>query len=248
MSGSIFPRLYEAQYASFVEDLPLWLSLAANQKGPILELGCGPGRVVSALHQAGFDVDGLDQDPEMLRRAEARLPAALRKQVRLLQGDLRRLSLDRLYALILVPCNTFAHLDEASAEEALAGIRRHLLAGGLFAAEMPTPGELLGKPTDTSEPVDMFIEPETGNPVQVYAEQEVGPSLGMIRVKWHYDELHPDGTVRRTDVPLLYTLWTPERLGEALKRAGFSSFEIFGDYDCSPFALESPRLLVVAAA
>src|SRR4030066_68805 len=103
-----------------------------------------------------------------------------------------------------------------------SGLRRRLLAGGLVAAEMPTPGELLGKPTDSSEPVDMFIEPETGNPVQVYAEQEAGPSLGMIRVQWHYDELHPDGTVRRTDVPMLYTLWTPERLGEALKRAGFS--------------------------
>ncbi len=247
MSASIIPRFYEAQYASFSEDLPFWLSLAAGCRGPILELGCGPGRVLAVLAQAGFEIDGVDQEPEMLRRAERRLPAEVRGRVRLIEGDLRRLPLDRRYARILIPCNTFAELDEGSAEAALADFHRHLVPGGLLAAEMPTPAEILGEAVDSSEPMDEFLEPESGNPVQVYAEHQADPDGKLARVVWHYDELHPDGTVIRNDASTTFHLWTPERLSEATRGAGFASLEIFGDYDRRPFSLESPRLLFVTS-
>jgi SAM-dependent methyltransferase len=247
MSSSIIPRFYEAQYASFSEDLPFWLSVVAGCRGPILELGCGPGRVLAVLAQAGLEIDGLDHEPEMLRRAERRLHGEVRGRVRLIEGDLSRLSLDRRYARILIPCNTFAEMDEAAAEAALADIQRHLLPDGRFAAELPTPSEILGEPADPSEPLDEFLEPESGYPIQVYAEQKRDPERGLAQVVWHYDELHPDGTVIRSDASTSFHLWTPERLGDATGRAGFASLEIFGGYDRRPFTLESPRLLLVAS-
>jgi SAM-dependent methyltransferase len=247
MSASIIPRFYEAQYASFSEDLPFWLSMAAGCGGPILELGCGPGRVLAVLAQAGFEIDGLDHEPEMLRRAERRLPAKVRGRVRLIEGDLRRLPMDRRYARILIPCNTFAELEVGSAEAALADIRRHLLPDGLLAAELPTPREILGEDLDSSEPLDEFVEPETGHPVQVYAECQGDPEGTLARAVWHYDELYPDGTVIRSDATTSFHLWSPERLSEATRRAGFASLEILGDYDCRPFSLESPRLLFIAS-
>jgi SAM-dependent methyltransferase len=248
MSPSIIPRFYEAQYASFSEDLPWWLSVVAGCRGPILELGCGAGRVLAVLAQAGFEIDGLDHEPEMLRRAQRRLHGEVRSRVRLVEGDLSRLLLDRRYARILIPCNTFAEMDEASAEAALADIQRHLLPDGRLAAELPTPSEILGETVDPSEPLDEFIEPETGHPVQVYAEHHQDPDGKLVQVVWHYDELHPDGTVIRSDASTSFHLWTLERLVEATARAGFASLEVFGNYDRSPFTLESPRLLFVASA
>jgi len=247
MSSSIIPRFYEAQYASFSEDLPFWLSVVEGCRGPILELGCGPGRVTAVLALAGFEIDGLDHEPEMLRRAERRLPGEVRSRVRLIEGDLSRLSLDRRYARILIPCNTFAEFDETSAEAALADIPRHLLPDGRLATELPTPSEIRGETVDPSEPLDEFIEPESGHPVQVYAEHQWDPDGGLARVVWHYDELHPDGTVIRSDASTSFHLWTPERLVDATSRAGFASLEIFGDYDRRPFTLQSPRLLLVAS-
>jgi SAM-dependent methyltransferase len=248
MSGVDFPRLFEAHYASYEEDLPFWLSLAASRPGPILELGCGPGRVLASLAQAGHEIDGLDLSPQMLARAERRIAAHPRNRVRVIQGDLYRLALERRYGLILVPCNTFAYLDETSAQEALVRIRRHLLPGGLFAAELPSAQEALSVSLDSDEPIEAFLEPETGNPVQVYASQEEEPEQSRVRVVWRYDELHPDGTVTRTEVRTTVQLWSPQRLGEAARAAGFSSFETFGDYDRSPFTLASPRLLLLAHA
>ena len=246
--GADFPRLLQAQYASFQEDLPFWLTLAASGPGPILELGCGPGRVLSVLAQAGFEVDGLDYDPEMLRRAASRLPTSQRGPVSLIQGDLGRFSLGRKYGLILLPCNTFAILDESAAEESLACIRRHLLPGGVFAAELPSPHEALEFHVDPAEPIDAFVEPETGNPIQVYADQRAEAGQNLVQVAWRYDELRPDGTVIRTQVPMLYYLWSPEGLGEAARRSGFSSHEAFGDYDRRPFSPDSRRLLFTACA
>jgi SAM-dependent methyltransferase len=246
--GADFPRLLQAQYAFFDEDLPFWLSLAASSPGPILELGCGPGRVLSALLQAGFTADGLDHDPEMLRRAADSIPRQLHRRMRLIQGDLRRPSLDRDYGLILVPCNTFATLDESAASASLTYLRAHLLPGGLFAAEMPSPHDELAPHPDPSVPIDTFIEPETGHAVQVYADQrsEIGEEL--TRVTWRYDELRPDGTVVRREYPALIHLRTPEKLGEIAKRAGFDSSESFGDYDRHSYSVDSPRLLFVARA
>jgi len=40
--------------------------------GPVLEIGCGSGRLLAPLARAGYEVTGVDQSPEMLARAEAR--------------------------------------------------------------------------------------------------------------------------------------------------------------------------------
>jgi SAM-dependent methyltransferase len=248
VATSDFPRLFEAQYASFTQDLPFWLSLAQSQGSPILELGCGPGRVLTALADSGFEVDGLDRDPEMLRRAGRRLSEGAKGRIHLIEGDLREFRLDRSYSLVLLPCNTFAHLERAAAENALACIRRHLAPGGACAAELPSRHDAFGSAVDPHEPIDTFLEPERGNGVQVYAEQRAEREDGIVRVVWRYDELHADGHVTRTEVDLAYHIWDPSSLGDAAHRVGFASLVSYGDYDRSPYGPDSPRLLVVAYA
>ncbi len=44
-------------------DLPYWEALAAGATAPVLDLGCGIGRVGHHLGRAGFEVVGLDFDP-----------------------------------------------------------------------------------------------------------------------------------------------------------------------------------------
>jgi SAM-dependent methyltransferase len=246
VATSDFPRLFEAQYASFTQDLPFWLSLAGSQGGPILELGCGPGRVLVALARKGFAVDGLDRDPEMLRRAERCLSEEPKGRIHLIEGDLREFSLDQRYRLVLLPCNTFAHLERSAAEGALACIRRHLLPGGAFAAELPSRYDAFGATVDPDEPLDTFLEPEHATAVQVYAEQQSEPERGLVRVAWRYDELRADGRVDRTEIDLAYHIWDPSSLQAAVQRAGFPTLVSYGDYDRSPYRPDSPRLLVVA--
>ena len=49
-------------------DVPFWRRAALKAKGPVLELGCGTGRVTKPLARAGVDIVGIDRSAPMLDR------------------------------------------------------------------------------------------------------------------------------------------------------------------------------------
>ncbi len=60
------PELYDLEHAGFDDDIELYLRLAEVVGDPILELGCGTGRVLAPLAKAGFRVTGIDVSRPML--------------------------------------------------------------------------------------------------------------------------------------------------------------------------------------
>ena len=70
--GSLTPVWHDVECAAYTADLDLWRSLAADAGGPILDLGCGTGRVALDLAERGFDVTGVDSDPELVEALRAR--------------------------------------------------------------------------------------------------------------------------------------------------------------------------------
>jgi trans-aconitate methyltransferase len=241
-----FPRLYESQYESYVADLPLWLRLVDSHPGPVLELGCGPGRVLVALSKAALEVHGLDHDGVMLSRAREHLAREGARSVSLHQADMGRFRLPQKFSLILAPCNTIATLDERALGGMLHRVRLHLKPGGCFAAEMPNPTE--SNAPDPHEPLAVFVNRESGNPVQVYASQRMEDSPPRAEVTWSYDELQPDGHVVRLQVETCYHLRHPDGLAAVLRESGFATWQFHGDYDRTPFVPDSPRMIVVAEA
>ena len=70
---ALFAKFYDTYVGNYSRDLPLYLALASNVKSPILEIGCGSGRVLVPLLQAGHLVTGVDISEEMLQLAEEKL-------------------------------------------------------------------------------------------------------------------------------------------------------------------------------
>ena len=137
-------RYYDLSHDRLTEDIPYLLQQAAETGGPVLEIGCGSGRLLLPLARAGYDVTGVDVSPEMLARAEARLaaePADVRRRVRLLAGDARTLQLpgNETFGLIFFGYNTFMHLDEAAAGAALKRLRPMLRPGGRLLIDVAGP-------------------------------------------------------------------------------------------------------------
>src|SRR5581483_3830706 len=66
---------HDVECGSYVEDLPLWRSLAASYGDPVLDVGAGTGRVTLDLAQAGYRVTALDRDPDLIAALERRLGA-----------------------------------------------------------------------------------------------------------------------------------------------------------------------------
>lgn len=245
LDDEMLARLFSVQYASLHEDLPLWLALAAESGSPILEIGCGAGRVLRPLAEAGHSVTGLDRSPAMLRLAGTAVAGRLAERTSLVEADVRRFNLDRLFRLILSPCNTLSALDDAELAAALERIHAHLYPGGRLAFEVPGPGEeLVG--ADWDEPLAAFIDTESGNPVQVFASQQAEPGAGRVKVNWRYDVLKPDGAVQSWELSVPFHLRPPEAYARMLEQAGLQAIALHGDYDRRPLRPGDTCLIVVA--
>jgi|Deesub1362A_J573_1020465.scaffolds.fasta_scaffold02819_4 SAM-dependent methyltransferase len=241
-----FAQLYAAYAELDEEDLGLWLRLARQQGDPILELGCGSGRILAHLGRAGFQPLGLDKNKTLLRLARDRLRQAGLRPL-LLQGDMRRFHLRLSFSLIFIACNTLANLDDAGASQTLQRIRQHLEPLGMAAFDLPNEplAEAL-EPWQDTEPLMAFRHPKSGNPVQVYARQFPAHAPGAVSVRWAFDELLPDGRVRRNEHALIYYLRAPAVYRQLLWQAGFGPVEIYGDYQLNPHTPASPRTIILA--
>jgi SAM-dependent methyltransferase len=115
-------------------DVAFYVDEAKATRGPVLELGCGTGRVLLPTARAGCTITGVDASSAMLARCRAALaaePAAVQGRVTLHQHDIRDFDLRATYALITAPFRVFQHLTTIDDQlRALATIRRHLKPGG----------------------------------------------------------------------------------------------------------------------
>jgi SAM-dependent methyltransferase len=242
---AVNPILYHAHHNRHLEDLPFWQRLAARQGGAILELGCGTGRVLIPLAEAGYRLVGLDHEAGMLAELQARLPAANAGHVALVQADIRSLPLAAHFLLIIFPCNTLSTLPREAVPSFFQRVADLLAPGGIFAASLPNP-DILAVLDEHGAPAveEIFPHPETGYPLQVSSAWErVG---AQVIFEWIYDHLLPDGEVVRERISTRHEVMDLSAYQAALEACGLSLLEVYGDIDGSPHSPESPYLILVA--
>ena len=111
-------------------DKLLFRDLIAEYGQPVLDIGCGTGRLLVDFLAEGIDIDGMDNSPEMLQicRDKATL-IGLTANVYL--QTMETLDLPRQYRTVLVPSSSFQLiLDKTDAQEALRRFVNHLEPGG----------------------------------------------------------------------------------------------------------------------
>jgi SAM-dependent methyltransferase len=131
---------HDVECGSYEADLALWEELADEADGPILELGCGTGRVALHLARRGHAVVGLDVELELVAALGDRATGLALTAV---LGDARGFELDTDIALALAPMQLVQLLpDRGDRLECLGCIAAHLLPGGRIALaiveELPT--------------------------------------------------------------------------------------------------------------
>jgi SAM-dependent methyltransferase len=130
---------HDVECGGYAADLPVWERLAGAADGPVLELGCGTGRVALRLAARNNEVWAVDADASLLEALQARA-AAQGLGVRAICADIRALDLDREFALILAPTQLLQMLGSAAARHAaLERAAGHLASGGRLAAAIVEP-------------------------------------------------------------------------------------------------------------
>lgn len=233
-------------------DLPMIFEIARQTRGPVLELGVGPGRVAIPLARRGFRVTGVDNSAAMLDEARARLAQTSRtvaRRVTLLESDLRRLNLPAGFRLALLPFNTLCHFESLDEQDrVLAGASRALVPGGhlwisvfhldparplgvVRAEPSPLPGESPGLP---------------GSRTEAFFQQTYERSQQITEARYWLDTVGTDGLLRRDSLTLRLRWFHRFELERLVRAHGFQVRRVFGDFDGSDFADTSPQLIVLA--
>src|SRR5882757_2033093 len=117
-----------------VQDVSFYREAAREFGDPVLELGCGTGRITMALAEAGKRITGLDLSERMLERAvkkRASLRVEARERLHLMQGDMARFDLGEKFRLIIIPFRPLQHLLEVKQQtDCLECVSKHLAPGG----------------------------------------------------------------------------------------------------------------------
>jgi len=115
------PRRRIARY--FMDYLP--------KDEPILEAGCGLGAWVIYLGDQGFDIAGIDNDPQVIGRLKERRPS-----LKVTAGDIRRLPYEAGSLGAVISLGVMEHFEEGC-DEAMRETWRVLRPGGLFFFTVP---------------------------------------------------------------------------------------------------------------
>jgi SAM-dependent methyltransferase len=244
-----FAAYYDLEYAGYTADLEFYEQFALQAGGPVLELGCGSGRVLAALVDTGLELTGIDTSPAMLDIAGK----TLGDRVRLVQcgmetvDDCSELLRDH-YWLAFSAINTFLHLPDADAQlRALHGLRHVVVQGGILLLDLmvPEPHYLGG--IDGRVVHELTTTLPDGNRLDKWAFRTHDLATQTIDTTVFFDITDREtGVVTRVSDQYLTRYIHRFELEHLLERAGWRLISLYGSYDLSPFTSESERMIALA--
>ena len=210
-------------------DVPFWRRVAGAAKGPVLELGCGTGRVTRPLARAGIEIVGIDRSARMLDRARR---AKASRHLTLVRGDIRALPFDAgSFSMVVAPYGILQSLTRPGDLSAtLASVARVVEEGGTFGIDLVP---------------DVPKWREYANRVQLRG-RAAGAELTLVesvrqdrkRRLTTFEQRYIErrrGRTRHHCFELVFRTLTVPQMTKQLERAGFEVDAVLGDYRGRPW-------------
>lgn len=246
------PELYDLVHRGTPGDVAFYVR-ATEGASRVLELGCGTGRVVLALAEAGRRVTGLELEPAMLdaaRRRIAEAPPEVAARVTLMEGDMARFELSARFDRVLVPFNGLYCLESpAELTACLRAVRAHLEPDGVLLLDAYAADEFHETARPRDFPSDRLDEVarvvHRGEPLTVLERSRW--SRARQRIEATYVYRGEDGSVRY-QATLAHRYLRRAELERAMEHAGLAIVAVHGDFEGGPYDPGSGSMVVLACA
>lgn len=244
------PAYYTKTYRGRVEDVRYYVDLAVERGGPVLEYGCGNGRITIPLGRSGIDVHGVDLSSTMLADLRARLrdePADVRAHVHVRRGDMRTARLARRFPLVYCPFNALLHLyTREDFERFFASALGHLTPRGELVVDVsiPQPAELARDPARAFHAPRFRYPNPDGVPGKMVRYTERFDYDGLRQILFVAMEFLPADGSPSWMTPLAHRQLYPQELEALLHYNGFEITERYGDFFRAPLDAMSCTLLL----
>ena len=237
------PETYDVEDAGYEEDYPLTAQWARKQGGPLLDLGCGTGRMALRLAAEGYEVTGVDITPEMLARARQKA-AAQSLSIEWVLADARAFRLEQQFSFIYMLENVWQFfLTRADQEAMLARVREHLLPGGcfLFCTRNPSPRNL----QEVRHPEGKLYALPDGGQLVTAEEQSYDPMTQIQHYIRHLTFRHPGGQQEERALRVALRYVYPQEMEALLFYNGFEALACYGDWQQEPLTAASRAMIYV---
>jgi len=195
----------------------------------LLDVPCGNGRHSIELARRWYRVTGIDLSDEFLAAARAELDADWRS------GDMRALQLEpSTFDGAFCFGNSFGYLDHTGVGDFLSALARALKPGAKLAIET-------GMAAESILPTLVQKRWHRLGDLMILSENRYDARHGRLDIDYTFVQ---DGTVETR--PTSSYVFTVAEIGRMLEAAGFGEIVFHGGIAGEPYALGTPRLVIVA--
>jgi SAM-dependent methyltransferase len=229
-------------------DVPFWRGLAERLGGPVLELGCGTGRISISVARTGARYVGIDRSAHMLRRARTRLRRAkLTSSAHLVRGDIRCLPFaPRSFGLVLAPYGVVQSLiREADLADTLAAVARVTARDALFGIDL-VPDVPRWAEYRRRVSLRGLRGPRRGGALTLVESVRQDRSRKLTTFDHEFIERRPGRPARTSRFSLTFRTLSVRQMAARLERAGFTVEALLGDYDGGPWDRRADVWVVLA--
>ncbi|WP_207455414.1 class I SAM-dependent methyltransferase [Azospirillum sp. SYSU D00513] len=232
-------------------DVAFYKERAAADGGPVLEIGCGTGRLTIPLARAGHEVWAVDVSDAMLAQLRAKLaaePEAVRARVHAVRADAASLDLPaRDFRLAAVPFNVLMLIPDFQAQRStLASAAAHLAPGGRLALDVMNPLTLPMDEDASAAPSTPRRNPRTGNQYVRRSRCSRLDERQRQRIHGWYEELLPDGRIEMSEFSYHWRMIFRYELELMIEAAGLAVESVAGDFEGAPWTVDSRRIVATA--
>ena len=230
-------------------DVPFFLGQMPGRpkRQSVLELAVGTARAAIPVAQAGHRVVGVDYAKDMLDVARRKRDAVgvRERDLELIHADVTRLDLGRRFDWVCVFFNTFCAFTTLEQQDrVMQAVIRHLKPAGRFWLDVFQPDlKRLGRRVTRSLDPTLFYVPRFDRSVLKTTDVEQVPERQLTRVTFNYTWHENEGDVKRARTQFDLTWIAPRELRMLVERHGLVIEHLFGNYDGSAVADNSPRMI-----